>query len=166
MILYVLVATHGHSPSNNKERNLNIKLRWRLYREGNEPTNPSHCIWQNNPSFSRLLSKIWTKCLFGSVVDSWKFDSKYELWENCYELTLVVKQKYVLLKQLSTIDFIGRNLENLVKNMILNWTRWIYRFFKSIMLLYLWKGNSLTPFPKWFWWLNCPTQTIGLTSLL
>jgi hypothetical protein len=21
-------------------------------------------------------------------------------------------------------------------------------------------------FPKWFWWLNCPTQIIGLTSLL
>ena len=21
-----------------------------------------------------------------------------------------------------------------------------------------WKGNRLTPFPKWFWWLNCPTQ--------
>jgi hypothetical protein len=20
------------------------------------------------------------------------------------------------------------------------------------------------PFPKWFWWLNCPTQIIGLTS--
>jgi hypothetical protein len=29
-----------------------------------------------------------------------------------------------------------------------------------------WKGNRLTPFPKWFWWLNCPTQIIGLTSLL
>jgi hypothetical protein len=22
------------------------------------------------------------------------------------------------------------------------------------------------PFPKWFWWLNCPTQIIGLTSLI
>jgi hypothetical protein len=22
------------------------------------------------------------------------------------------------------------------------------------------------PFPKWFWWLKCPTQIIGLTSLL
>jgi hypothetical protein len=30
----------------------------------------------------------------------------------------------------------------------------------------MWKGNRLTPFPKWFWWLNCPTQIIGLTSLL
>ena len=29
-----------------------------------------------------------------------------------------------------------------------------------------WKGNRLTPFPNWFWWLNCPTQIIGLTSLL
>jgi hypothetical protein len=29
-----------------------------------------------------------------------------------------------------------------------------------------WKENRLTPFPKWFWWLNCPTQIIGLTSLL
>jgi hypothetical protein len=34
----------SNSSNNNKERNLNIKLRWRLYREGNEPTNPSHCI--------------------------------------------------------------------------------------------------------------------------
>jgi hypothetical protein len=30
----------------------------------------------------------------------------------------------------------------------------------------MWKGNRLKPFPKWFWWLNCPTQIIGLTSLL
>jgi hypothetical protein len=30
----------------------------------------------------------------------------------------------------------------------------------------LWKGIRLTPFPNWFWWLNCPTQIIGLTSLL
>ena len=29
-----------------------------------------------------------------------------------------------------------------------------------------WKGNRLTPFPNWFWWLNWPTQIIGLTSLL
>jgi hypothetical protein len=29
-----------------------------------------------------------------------------------------------------------------------------------------WKGNRVKPFPKWFWWLNCPTQIIGLTSLL
>ena len=29
-----------------------------------------------------------------------------------------------------------------------------------------WKGNRLKPFPNWFWWLNCPTQIIGLTSLL
>jgi hypothetical protein len=29
-----------------------------------------------------------------------------------------------------------------------------------------WKGIRLTPFPNWFWWLNCPTQIIGLTSLL
>jgi hypothetical protein len=28
----------------------------------------------------------------------------------------------------------------------------------------IWKGNRLTPFPNWFWWLNCPTQIIGLTS--
>jgi hypothetical protein len=26
-----------------------------------------------------------------------------------------------------------------------------------------WKGNRVKPFPKWFWWLNCPTQIIGLT---
>jgi hypothetical protein len=29
-----------------------------------------------------------------------------------------------------------------------------------------WKGNRVKPFPKWFWWLKCPTQIIGLTSLL
>jgi hypothetical protein len=29
-----------------------------------------------------------------------------------------------------------------------------------------WKGNRLTPFPNWFWWLNCSTQIIRLTSLL
>jgi hypothetical protein len=23
-----------------------------------------------------------------------------------------------------------------------------------------WKGNRVKPFPKWFWWLNCPTQTV------
>jgi hypothetical protein len=28
-----------------------------------------------------------------------------------------------------------------------------------------WKGNRVKPFPNWFWWLNCPTQIIGLTSL-
>ena len=29
-----------------------------------------------------------------------------------------------------------------------------------------WKGIRLTPiFPNLFWWLNCPTQIIGLTSL-
>jgi hypothetical protein len=28
------------------------------------------------------------------------------------------------------------------------------------------KGNRVKPFPKQFWWLNCLTQTIGLTSLL
>jgi cation diffusion facilitator CzcD-associated flavoprotein CzcO len=28
------------------------------------------------------------------------------------------------------------------------------------------KGNRVKPFPKWFWWLNCSTQIIGLTSLL
>jgi hypothetical protein len=28
------------------------------------------------------------------------------------------------------------------------------------------KGNRLTHFPNYFWWLNCPTQIIGLTSLL
>jgi hypothetical protein len=27
-----------------------------------------------------------------------------------------------------------------------------------------WKGNRVKPFPKWFWWLNCPTQIIWLTS--
>jgi hypothetical protein len=31
---------------------------------------------------------------------------------------------------------------------------------------HVWKGNRVKPFPKWFWWLNCPTQIIGLTSLL
>jgi len=29
----------------------------------------------------------------------------------------------------------------------------------------MWKGNRVKPFPNWFWWLNCPTQIIGLTSL-
>ena len=29
-----------------------------------------------------------------------------------------------------------------------------------------WKGNRVKPFPNWFWWLKCPTQIIGLTSLL
>jgi hypothetical protein len=28
------------------------------------------------------------------------------------------------------------------------------------------KELGLHLFPKWFWWLNCPTQIIGLTSLL
>jgi hypothetical protein len=28
-----------------------------------------------------------------------------------------------------------------------------------------WKGNRVKPFPNWFWWLNCPTQIIGITSL-
>jgi hypothetical protein len=28
-----------------------------------------------------------------------------------------------------------------------------------------WKGNRVKPFPNWFWWLNWPTQIIGLTSL-
>jgi hypothetical protein len=40
--------------------------------------------------------------------------------------------------------------------------------FKSLLQIYLspWKGNRVKPFPKWFWWLKCPTQIIGLTSLL
>jgi hypothetical protein len=29
-----------------------------------------------------------------------------------------------------------------------------------------WEGIRLTPLPKWFWSLNCPTQIIELTSLL
>jgi hypothetical protein len=37
---------------------------------------------------------------------------------------------------------------------------------RLLHLMGKWKGNRLTPFPNWFWWLNCPTQIIGLTSLL
>jgi hypothetical protein len=34
------------------------------------------------------------------------------------------------------------------------------------LLQFQWKGIRLHLLPNWFWWLNCPTQIIGLTSLL
>jgi hypothetical protein len=44
------------------------------------------------------------------------------------------------------------------------WSAWAAP--PSLTIFPRWKGNRLTPFPNWFWWLNCPTQIIGLTSLL
>lgn len=43
------------------------------------------------------------KGLFGSMVDSLKYDFSCELWESWCELTIMKNLKYVWLKQLSTI---------------------------------------------------------------
>ena len=130
-------------------------------------------IWNRGRKVQIL--KMLLKILF---IYLWLFanDFEKEFPKHCKTKQVVQAWSKILIKKKAILEYLVEIIIGFIPSNLCTYlmqTSSILHFYICFVCVGInhqkggdWKGNRLTPFPNWFWWLNCPTQIIGLTSLL